>query len=127
MQNTILNLTQHQATQDQLDAGVFEPSIEVKEQIKNLLTFDSSVLTDPALIRNRVAALVQLVKDEGAYSVMLGGAPFFMGPLANALTEAGVEVVFSFTDRVSVDVKNEDGTITKTSVFKHLGFVPHVF
>ena len=127
MQNTILNLTQHQATQDQIADGVYEPSNEVKEQIKALLTFDSSVLTDPSLIRNRVAELVQLVKDEGAYSVMLGGAPFFMGPLANALTEAGVEVVFSFTDRVSVDVKNEDGTITKTSVFKHLGFVPHVF
>lgn len=84
------------------------------------------MLTDPALIRNRVAELVQLVKDEGAFSVMLGGAPFFMGPLANALTEAGVEVVFSFTDRVSVDVTNPDGTVTKTSTFKHLGFVQHV-
>ena len=127
MQNTILNLTQHQATADQIADGVYEPSIKVKEQIKALLTFDKAVLTDPSLIRNSVAELVQLVKNEGAYSVMLGGAPFFMGPLANALTEAGVEVVFSFTDRVSVDVKNEDGTITKTSVFKHLGFVPHVF
>lgn len=130
MQNTILNLTQHQATQDQLDAGVFEPTPAQKARIKEILTFDSSVLKYPEIIEERAAEMAALVTQ--FYSsvhvkLMIGGAPFFMGPLGNKLTNIGYKVVYSFTDRVSVDQVNEDGTITKTSVFKHLGFVPHIY
>ena len=35
----ILNLTQHQPTPDQLDAGVINPSVEEWLVLKNLLTF----------------------------------------------------------------------------------------
>ena len=36
----IMNLTQHNATEDQLKAGVYEPSPEIKKLISELLTFE---------------------------------------------------------------------------------------
>lgn len=126
----ILNLTQHQATADQIADGVFEPSTEVKAEVKKLLTFDSHVISTPTIISRNAKDLANLVAKEfnpRDTAVMIGGAPFFMSALANELTAVGYTVLYSFTDRVSIDVKNEDGTITKTSVFKHLGFVQHVF
>jgi hypothetical protein len=33
------------------------------------------------------------------------------------------EVLFSYSERVSVDTVLEDGSISKTSIFKHLGWV----
>lgn len=126
----ILNLTQHNATQDQLDAGVFEPTPAQKARIKEILTFDSQILKYPDIIEERAAEMCALVTQfysSVKVKLMIGGAPFFMGPLGDKLTHIGYEVVYSFTDRVSVDQVNEDGTITKTSVFKHLGFVPHIY
>lgn len=130
MQNSILNLTQHQATADQIANGVFEPTPAQKARIKEILTFDSSVLKYPEIIEERAAEMCALVTQfysSVKVKLMIGGASFFMGPLGNKLTHIGYEVVYSFTDRVSVDQVNEDGTITKTSVFKHLGFVPHIY
>lgn len=126
----ILNLTQHVVTSEQVTDGVFEPSQEMKNEIKKLLTFDSQVIATPSIISRNAKDLANLAAKEfnpRDTAVMIGGAPFFMSALANELAAVGYTVLYSFTDRVSVDVKNEDGTITKTSVFKHLGFVQHVF
>lgn len=126
----ILNLTQHVATNEQVSDGVFEPSQEMKNEIRKLLTFDSQVIATPSIISRNAKDIANLVAKEynpRDTAVMIGGAPFFMSALANELAAVGYTVLYSFTDRVSVDVKNEDGTITKTSVFKHLGFVQHVF
>lgn len=125
----ILNLTQHVATAEQVADGVFEPSQEMKNEIRKLLTFDSHVISTPSIISRNAKNLANLVAKEynpRDTAVMIGGAPFFMAPLANELMAVGYTVLYSFTDRVSVDVTNPDGTVTKTSTFKHLGFVQHV-
>ena len=125
----ILNLTQHVATAEQVADGVFEPSAEMKAEIKKLLTFDSQVVSTPTIISRNAKDLANLVAKEfnpRDTAVMIGGAPFFMSALANELMAVGYTVLYSFTDRVSVDVTNPDGTVTKTSTFKHLGFVQHV-
>ena len=49
-----------------------------------------------------------------------------MGPLAAALREQGLEPVFAFTERVSVDEPQTDGSVRKTAVFKHSGWVPAI-
>jgi hypothetical protein len=58
-----------------------------------------------------------------ADAVMIGGAPYLMGPLTDALKDLGIEVCFSYSERVSVESSLPDGSVTKTSVFKHVGFV----
>lgn len=46
-----------------------------------------------------------------------------MGPLVAALHQAGVQPLFSFTERKSVEKTLPDGTVQKTSVFAHVDWV----
>jgi len=56
-------------------------------------------------------------------NVMIGGAPYLMATLEKALREVGLNPIYAFSQRVSIDKENPDGSVTKTMVFKHLGFV----
>ena len=123
-QYQILNLTQHKASEDQKAEGVFdssEVSEEFQDEIKRILTFDD--LPEEKTIWQRAMALADYCKDLGVKTALIGGAPFFMGPLAEVLKSRGVDPVFSFSKRESVE-KQVDGKTVKTSVFKHAGFVP---
>lgn len=124
----ILNLTQHNATAEQLAEGVCEPTPADKETIKSLLTFDKNVLEHKKLIDDRASALVELINKnyEDVWKVLIGGAPFLMAPLERALKRHGYTPVYSFTDRVTVETAQPDGTVIKTAVFKHLGFIEAV-
>lgn len=115
----IFNLTQHQPTPEQVGAGVLPTTKEVQD----LLTFGTLPTREEIL--DRAAALTDLVvmAEMPFGKVMIGGAPYLMGPLAEALGRAGYYPVFSFTERVSVETANGDGTVTKTNVFKHVGWV----
>ncbi len=120
----ILNLTQHIATPEQIQAGVFES--KNKDIVKKLLTFEN--LPDSTEIWNRAYHLANLAKEEFiGYSrgghAMIGGAGFLMGQLEKQLIIRGVTPIHSFSQRVSVETQNEDGTVTKSNVFKHVGFV----
>lgn len=115
----VLNLTQHAASSPQTDQGVYEPAN--KKEVQGLLTFAS--LPSSKEVKDVAAKLVAIAKDEGAGSAMIGGAPFLMAPLHNALKEAGVTPCYAFSVRESVEKVNEDGSVTKTAVFNHKGFV----
>lgn len=117
----IINLTQHNATPEQLKAGVVD--IISLSQRNHVLTFTS--LPTAEYIRHRandIARMVSRVAGRGC-AVMIGGAPFFMGALEAALKEAGFKPVYAFSERKSVDVVKEDGSVVKTAVFVHKGFV----
>lgn len=58
-----------------------------------------------------------------ADAAMIGGAPYLMGPLEAALKDRGIAPLYAFSERRSIEVKNEAGEVTKTAVFVHLGFV----
>lgn len=121
----MLNLTQHVATAEQLRDGAVEPESDVKAEIQKLLTFDRSVIEHPEQIWNRAKALVSYIKREYPLvnQAMVGGALYFMPALVRELKEAGIQPYFSYTDRVSQETHNPDGSVTKTLVFKHLGWV----
>ena len=121
----MLNITQHTATKAQVADGVVEPSQEIKAQIQKLLTFDRSVIAEPEQIWNKAKAIVSLIQRNypGHKEVMIGGALYLMPALVRELKENGYKVFFSYTDRVSEDIHNADGSVTKTLAFKHLGFV----
>lgn len=129
----ILNLTQHQATNEQVEAGVVDLPKELQGELKNLLTFEE--IPSVKEMRERAKEISNLLKetpwghydDEGhptvSFRVMIGGAPFFMGILATELEmNFMATVVYAFSKRVAVE---DPETGVKTSVFKHEGFIPH--
>ena len=115
----ILNLTQHDATPDQAVAGVVEPAD--KELVRALITFVD--LPDARELKAKAAALAQMVAYDRFETVMIGGAPFFMAPLEQALRERNIKVLYAFSKRESVDEVQKDGSVKKTQVFRHAGFV----
>lgn len=114
----MINLTQHTATPEQSAAGVV--AAPFSERLPSLLTFVG--IPTPLEIRQRAEVIASLAADTGAKCAMIGGAPFFMGPLEVALRAVGIRAVFAFSDRVSVEETQEDGSVRKTNVFKHIGF-----
>lgn len=57
--------------------------------------------------------------------VQLGGSPMFLyiaGATINSCLSKQV-LIFAHSERVSVDIPQEDGTVVKTSVFKHIGWI----
>lgn len=120
---TIVNLTQHNATNDQINAGVFNVDYDHNEldYLRSLLTFDSI----PAIedMQQRADEIAKIALRTNAKKAMIGGAPFFMGYLETALKSVGIQPLYAFSQRVSVETTAEDGTVTKQNVFKHMGFV----
>jgi hypothetical protein len=120
----ILNLTQHVGTPEQ---GVLEPAN--KQEIQNLLTFNTCPSGDDLCrVAQQLTSIAyewreSLGKDGQLTRVMIGGAPYLMSTLEEHLRNMGFIVVYSFSQRVSEEVRGEDGAVTKTNVFKHVGWV----
>jgi len=119
----VINMTQHNPTPEQAEVGVYNPA--EWERVKELLTFDELPSREEVFVRARQLTEIALQESQktGATEVMIGGAPFFMPPLYYALLNKGLTPVFAFSRRVSVEKTNSDGTVTKTQVFRHEGFV----
>ena len=118
----ILNLTQHQATPEQLAQGVFEPV--VKRQITDRLLFEE--LPTQQEIVDRAEAIARIASGNnysGVKHAMIGGAPYLMPLLEKSLRRVGITPLYSFSERVSEEVHQADGSVVKTNVFKHVGFV----
>lgn len=132
----IINLTQHEATEDQRAAGVVDLKGEELAKLRRLLTFDA--LPSSGEIDNRAITIAHLAVhnglggDEGddpqPHAAMIGGAPYLMASLERQLRDLDVDPVYAFSLRQGVEEKQADGSIRKTQVFTHLGFVtPPVF
>lgn len=111
----IINLTQHAASPEQRDAGVID--MPDRALISELLTF-GEIPSRQAMI-NRAETLASLVDRPIGTSVMIGGAPFFMHFLVQALLKRQYFPIYAFSKRMVV----EDQGI-KTSKFVHEGFIP---
>jgi hypothetical protein len=116
----IVNLTQHAPTTEQHAAGVFNSP--QWEAIKVLSTFDQLPTYSRCFFRAREIA--QIAKASGARSAMIGGAPFFMRHLEDALHMQGIEALYAFSVRESTEQTQPDGSVRKVNVFKHVGFYP---
>lgn len=121
----ILNLTQHTATPDQVEAGVVDLVDSTRNTLVGLLTFNS--LPTSQEIEAKALALAMLALDQApadqAVKAMIGGAPYLMARLEKALLDVGIIPVYAFSERVSVEQSMEDGSVRKVNVFKHVGFV----
>lgn len=122
----ILNLTQHPATAEQAETGVIDLPPTERQELLALLTFEE--LPDALAVRQRAWAIETLAATAamqlGATAAMIGGAPFLMAPLEAALRQCGIEPLYAFSRRESVEEAQPDGSVRKTNVFRHAGFVP---
>ena len=126
-----MNLTQHAATKEQIAQGVFDVPQEFKVSLESILTFK----TCPTRLETyekafalfdfycKVVQATTVDEKELAPAVMIGGAPFFMAPLDNVFADKKVIVKYAFSERVSQESLQDDGTVKKVNVFMHVGFV----
>ena len=120
----ILNLTQHNATKDQQDAGIIDLPADFQTALKSLLTFPTTYTR--ADLEYRALQIHELVRDfcgpskEVFKGVMIGGMPSFMPVLESVLISKGIKVGYACTERKSVD-KEVDGKVVKTAIFVHAG------
>lgn len=120
MKEKILNLTQHEATPDQISDGVFEPS--EKDLVKALITFTRVPTVEEML--EKAGVLARIALREEASAAMIGGAPYFMAPLERALIAVNVRPCYSFTERRSSEIIDPvTGEVKKTQLFVHAGWV----
>ncbi len=121
----ILNLTQHASTPEQ---GVTDLGGDLLVTLRKALTFESiptsSDVEDRALIIAELAQQAINDLDHVAVSAMIGGAPYLMAPLERALRNVGIEPVYAFAVRESVEQTMPDGSVKKVAIFRHGGFVP---
>lgn len=125
----ILNLTQHHATTDQMNAGVIDLPEDQREELVRLLTFDR--LPDSGEVQQRAANIAghylpEWIKQLGLEeidTIMIGGAPYLMCPLERYLTESGMKPVYAYSERESYDEKQPDGNVRKVNIFRHTGFI----
>lgn len=133
----ILNMTQHAANAEQKAAGTVDLVGREAAELKRLLTFDAPPTKQQ--IESRADAIADLAcaylrkgrggvatrggGTPGAASCMIAGAPFLMPALAQAMRSRGLVPLCAFSRRESVEESQEDGSVVKRSVFRHLGFV----
>jgi hypothetical protein len=128
----IVNLTQHPATPEQKEAGVFDLEGSELMQLKAALTFDDLPTEDEIISRAKdVAWLACSVIGEKSVTdwghpthAMIGGALWLMPALAKLLLARGIEPLFAFTKRETEEQVQPDGSVRKVAVFRHAGFVP---
>jgi hypothetical protein len=121
----ILNFTQHQATPEQIAAGVVEPESADKEKIQRAITFECPPSSSDLRLRATVCALLarDLMAKYDCDAVLIGGAPFFMSHLESALRSFRVRLCYAFSSRVAEEQMQPDGSVKKVNVFRHLGFI----
>ena len=136
----IMNLTQHAATPDQIEAGVFNFQGFEKDTLVEALTFQD--LPAPEEIRERARTIAGIAARwksgvehwsksswvGGAAPertrAMIGGAPYLMPALERELRAAGIDPIYAFTRREVEEQAQPDGTVKKVAVFRHAGWVP---
>jgi hypothetical protein len=116
---SILNLTQHGATPQQLEAGVVEPSD--KTLVCEMLTFDDFPTEEK--IRQRAYDLAEYAWMEGPCKAMISGPPYLMSILEAELIAHNIQPVYAFSMRESVEEAQPDGSVVKKTVLRHVGFV----
>jgi len=120
----ILNLTQHTASGDQIEAGVIDAPAEDQPALKKLLNFEELPSFEEIRAAARALATLATLAQAGGYKfAMVGGAPFLMAPLEEALRQAGVAPLYAFSRRESAEEVMPDGSVRKVAVFRHRGFV----
>lgn len=140
--NLLINLTQHTLTKEQFSHKgenlveiTFKPyngtSKGTVDYVKHLLNFTSlptkeDIMSRATALADYAEGLLNQAKndnDNDKLFALVGGAPYLMGALETALKERGIQPLYAYSQRESVETINTDGTVVKTAVFKHIGYI----
>ncbi len=127
---TIINLTQHPATAEQIEAGVLDLSPADRALLSSALTFDEAPDEATLVARAITIAMMAAGHSSGARSAMIGGAPgtpYFMRPLESALWAENIRPLYAFSGRVRIERPRPSGAIEKITAIRHVGFVGSEF
>lgn len=122
----IINITQHTVTNDQLN------DLENKFQKVAMLNPEGDMFKEN-LTFIRMPSKEEMIKRAkkiandchilGASYAVIAGAPYFMSILEKELFRLDIMPMYSFSERVSQEVIEADGSVRKVNVFKHVGFI----
>ena len=119
----MINLTQHDATPEQIEAGVKDLPDIVKAQVRKALTFEGVPSRMEIYARaSIIASFAEAYLGEDG-DALVGGAPYLMAPLEKALKAKGITPCYAFSRRVVEETQLPDGSVQKRTVFKHGGFI----
>jgi hypothetical protein len=125
MSVVIINLTQHEATEDQKNAGVVNIDEKYKSVLIEALNFRAVPDMAAVMFATDQLALIMQWYDphlSGDVQFMVGGAPYLMACLTRYAPI--YSMLFACSDRVSEEQHMPDGSVRKVNVFKHIGFTP---
>lgn len=126
---TLWNLTQHSLTEEQVDdfANMVGGDLQIinisgnDEDIKNLLTFNEA--PTKAEMEERANKLLNNPRCGDKIYALIGGAGYFMSTLESVLKANDITPLYSFSKRQSVEEHQEDGSVVKKNVFKHVKYI----
>ena len=97
----ILNLTQHTPTPEQIAAGVVELTAEHKGKLLSLLNFSETPKRSDMVWRAN--AIAEIAMSYNHQKALIGGAPWHMNELAQALVLCpdNIQPVFTLVQPVS--------------------------
>jgi len=127
----VLNCTQHTLSKEQLNElrevyGI-EDFANLSEVYPELFKKLANMNGDEDLI-DLATKFLNETEDTDFYVLPIG-TPAFMFALGRISMEFGEDrwiqspFLFSFSERIVSEVKNEDGSVSKTSIFKHKKFL----
>ena len=119
----ILNLTQHAATPDQIDAGVMEPVPKDKKRIISLLTFESLPSREEVIkVAKALCQIIQKYSDVTA--VMIDGPGYLLTCLDPMIQLSGIPALYAFSIReYRWNLNPKNGVVKEVVYFRHAGFV----
>ncbi len=127
----ILNCTQHEITQSQIDELNKVYNIDLLVNLKdsnNELFRKLANMTGDENLMSLALEFLSETRDTDYYILPIG-TPAFMFALGRASMELEHDeflespFLFSFSERVVSEIQNEDGSVSKTSIFKHKKFL----
>lgn len=119
---TLLWCSAHTPTQEQLTSLQEMGEVVFLKDVKPSLQekINNCPSDKMELLENAIALSVLQTRHDYTL-VQIGGSPMFLFLCGDTINRKNV--MFAHSERVSVDAPQPDGTIIKTSVFKHIGWI----
>lgn len=120
----LINLTQHKLTPEQKEG--FNEIVDSFDFTEDL-TFNTIPSSKDVFLRaKQIAGCAAEIAEQYPECIpvaLIGGAPYLMGKLEDALRVWDIIPVYAFSKRTSVETVQPDGSVVKTTIFKHEGYI----
>jgi len=125
---TILNTMQHSLTNQQSDQLTdmghdWDSIVSLKELDPDLFAGVSNCPADERILQMLAERLANVIMDGYEAVILPIGSPAFMFILSRSFGSVRPKFLFAHTERMSEDQRQDDGTVKKVSIFKHIKWI----